>query len=239
MALEDSGFGRLIGALVSPGRTFRSIAERPTWAVALVALLVVGTITGVLANKRIDPNDMRQTVEKRMEKQLGQRPTPDQVDSQMNIAKKVTAVFIWLAPVASVMFYLLLALLFWLAFRFVAGSELGYKTSFSVLLHAFMPWLVAGLLTLPVILSREHIGVQEAQQGLLASNLAAFAPESAGSALKSLLGSLDFFSLWTLVLLILGYRTAAKSSTGSAVAVILVVWLLYVGIKVGLGALFG
>ncbi len=29
--LEDSSFGRLIGALVSPGKTFQSIAGRPTW----------------------------------------------------------------------------------------------------------------------------------------------------------------------------------------------------------------
>lgn len=237
--MENSSFGRLLGALVSPGKTFRSIAERPTWGLALVALLLVGTITGVLANKRIDPNDMRQEVARQMEKQLKEKPTPDQVEGRMDIAKKVSSVVVWVAPFISVGFYLLLALLFWAAFRFVAASSLTYKTSFSVLLHAFMPWLIAGLLTLPVILSREHIGVQEAQQGLLASNLSAFAPEGAGGALKSLLGSLDFFSLWTVVLLILGYRTAAKASTASSATIILVVWLLYVGIKVGLGAAFG
>ncbi len=239
MALEDSSAGRLIGALVSPVKTFRSIAERPTWGLALLVLMLVGTVTGVLANKRIDPNDMRQMIEQRMEKQSGQKPSAEQVDQAVGMGQKWGSIVVWFAPIFSIGANLLMALLFWLAFRFAAASSLSYKTSFSVLLHAFMPWLIAGLLTLPVILSREHIGLQEAQQGLLASNLARFAPEGAGGGLKALLGSLDFFSLWTIVLLILGYRTAAKSSTGAAAGIVLLLWLLYVGLKVGLGALFG
>ena len=51
-ALEDSSAGRVIGALVSPVKTFRSLAERPTWGVALVVLLVISTLVGVLANGR-------------------------------------------------------------------------------------------------------------------------------------------------------------------------------------------
>ena len=39
--MENSSFGRLIGVLVSPGKTFRSIAERPTWGVALVVFMLV------------------------------------------------------------------------------------------------------------------------------------------------------------------------------------------------------
>ncbi|HEX3552669.1 MAG TPA: YIP1 family protein [Thermoanaerobaculia bacterium] len=239
MALEDSSVGRLIGALVSPVKTFRSIAERPTWAVALAALMVVGTASGVLVNRRIDPDDMRQTVEKRMEKQLGQKPSQEQVDRGMEMGMKVSSVAVWLAPVGLALAYLLIALLFWLAFRFVAGSDFSYRTSFSVLLHAFMPWLIYSLLVIPVALSRQHVGVQEAQQGMLASNLAVLAPEGAGGALKALLSSLDFFSLWAAVLLILGYRAATKSSTTAAAATVLLLWLLWIVIKVGLGALFG
>src|SRR3954454_10316679 len=181
MALEDSSAGRLIGALFSPVKTFRSIAERPTWGLALVALMLVGTVTGVLANKRIDPNDMRQMIEQRMEKQ-GQKPTPEQLDQAVGMGQKWGSIVVWFAPIFSIGANLLMALLFWLAFRFAAASSLSYKTSFSVLLHAFMPWLIAGLLTLPVILSRQQIALKEAQQGLLASNLAAFAPEGAGAA---------------------------------------------------------
>jgi hypothetical protein len=238
-ALEDSSFGRLIGALVSPAKTFRSIAERPSWGVALVALLIVSTAVGVLANQRIDKNDLRQMVQERIEKSRGGQATPEQVEQAMAFTEKANAVGRWLIPVVGTVVYLLITLLFFMAFRFFAGSEIPYKTSFAVTLHGFLPVLVGGLLTLPVILSREHINLKDAQSGnLLASNLGAFAPESLGTAARSLLSSLDLFSLWTIVLLIIGYRIAAKVSTAAATTVVVVLWALYVAAKVGLSALF-
>lgn len=238
-ALEDSSFGRLIGVLVSPAKTFRSLAERPTWGVALVVLLIATTTLGVLANTRIDKNDMRQMVQERIEKSRGGQATPEEVDRAVSMADKVNSVTRWLIPLFSLVVYLVIAALFFAAFRFFGGSEIPYKTSFAVTLHGLMPGLVAALLTLPVILSREHINLKDAQSGnLLASNLGAFAPESLGTAARSLLSSLDFFSLWSILLLIVGYRLAAKVSTATAATVVVVLWALYVAAKVGLAALF-
>src|SRR5439155_20361730 len=117
-------------------------------------------------------------------------------------------------------------------------SELSYKTSFSVLLHAFMPQAVSALLTLPVILSRASIGVEEARTGILASNLAAFAPH-AGKASQALLSSIDFFSLWTLLLLLIGHHLVTRVSKATAATIVLALWAIYVAGKVGLSALFG
>jgi hypothetical protein len=238
-ALEDSGFGRLVGVLVSPGKTFRSLAGRPTWGVALVALLIATTAVGVLANQRIDKNDMRQMVRERIEKSQGGQASPADVERAVSMAEKVSAVTRWLIPLFAVVVYLVVALIFFAAFHFFGASDIPYKTSFAVTLHAFIPGLVAALLTLPVILSREHIRLKDAQSGnLLASNLGAFAPESLGTAARSLLSSVDFFSLWTILLLIVGYRIAAKVSTATAATVVVVLWILAVAVKVGLAALF-
>ncbi len=238
-ALEDSSFGRLIGVLVSPVKTFRSIAERPTWVVPLVVLLIVSTVVGVLANQRIDKNDMRQMMRERIEKSQGGQASPEQLERTMAMAEKVNSVTRWLIPLFAVVIYLVIAALFFGAFHFFSGSEIPYKTSFAVTLHGLMPSLVTALLTLPVILSRPHINLKDAQSGnLLASNLGAFAPESLGPAMRSLLSSLDFFSLWTLFLLIIGYRIAAKVSTAAATTVVVVLWVLYVAAKAGLAGLF-
>jgi hypothetical protein len=238
-ALEDSSTGRVIGALVSPVKTFRSLAERPTWGVALVVLLVISTLVGVLANKRIDPEDMRHSVQERMEKG-GQQPTPEQVDRAMTMTAKISAVTLWLIPLFVGVAYLLIALLFFAAFRFFGGSEISYKQSFATAVHGFMPGMVAALLTLPVILTHQHLKLKEVQGGnLLASNVGAFAPDTLGPGVRALLTSVDFFSIWTLILLVIGYKASAKVSTANAATVAVVLWALYVGIKVGFAALFG
>jgi Yip1 domain len=237
-ALEDSGFGRLLGVLVSPARTFQSLAARPTWGAALAVLLIAATAVGVLANQRIDKNDMRQMVQERIEKSQGQAST-EQVDRAVEMGQKVSAVTRWLIPLFATVVYLLVTLLFFMAFHFFAGSDIPFKTSFAVTLHAFLPGVISALLTLPVILSREHVSLKDAQSGnLLASNLGAFAPESMGTAARALLSSFDFFSLWTVLLLVIGYRLAAKVSTATAATVVVVLWALFVAAKIGLAALF-
>lgn len=238
-ALEDSGFGRLIGVLVAPAKTFRSIAERPTWGIVLLVVMVLSTGVGVLTNQRIDPDSMRQMVKERVEKSQGGKATPEQLDRAAEMGQKVSAVTVWLVPVFIAVIYLIVAALFLAAFRFFGGSEIPFKTSFATTVHAYVPGLVAALLSLPLLLSRPHVTVKEAQGGLLASNLGAFAPESTGPALKALLSSLDFFSLWSLVLFIVGYRLTAKVSTASAATVALVLWALFVAAKVGMAGLFG
>jgi len=183
---------------------------------------------------------MRQTTKERIEKSQGGKATPADVERGVSMAIKFSAVIIWLLPVFIAGFYLVLAALFLGVFRFFGGSEIPFKTSFATIVHAYLPGLVAALLTLPLLLSRPHITVKEAQGGgILASNLGAFAPDSTGPALKSLLSSLDFFSLWTLCLLIVGYRLTAKVSTATAVAVPVVLWLLFVAAKVALAGAFG
>lgn len=238
-ALEDSSAGRLIGALVSPVKTFRSIAERPTWGVALAVILVLSTVIGVLANQRIDPDDMRKMVQQQMEKRQGGSVTPEQVEQGVEVGRKVSAVTLWLIPVFVAVIYLIVAALFLAAFRFFGGSDIPFKTSLATAVHGFLPGMVAALLALPLLLSRPHITVKQAQGNLLASNLGAFAPESMAPALRTLLTSLDFFSIWTLCLLIIGYRLTAKVSTASAATVVLVLWAIYVAARVGMAAVFG
>jgi hypothetical protein len=56
----------------------------------------------------------------------------------------------------------------------------------------------------------------------------------------SLLGSLDLFSFWTMILMALGYSATSpkKISVGSAFFTVFACWALYVLCKVGLAAAF-
>jgi hypothetical protein len=57
--------------------------------------------------------------------------------------------------------------------------------------------------------------------------------------IRSLLGSLNFFTLWTLVLLAIGYRIVARVSIAVSAGTVFTLWLLYVAGKAGFAALFG
>ncbi|MFL6231792.1 MAG: YIP1 family protein [Thermoanaerobaculia bacterium] len=231
-ALEDSSAGRLIGVLVSPARTFQSIAARPTWGVALVVLALLGVGLGQLINAR---TDQRQMMEKQLAK-FGQHLSPEELDKAVARAKNPSPVLRALSLVTGLLFqsliYLVPAALFFIFFK-LAGSELTFKSSFSTYLYSTVPIAIGLLLTLPVILSRRTVQPVDAMTGrLLASSPSFFLPEGSSAALRGALSSFDVFNLWSVVLAVVGYRIVARVSTTAAVAAAIVLFLIGMGLRV-------
>ena len=141
-------------------------------------------------------------------------------------------------PVVTALLLLFSAVVSWLIFKLL-GSEFSYRSALAVTVHASMPYVVSQLLSLPVILSRASLGFDDLKTGsFLQSNLAFLAPADAPTWQLAALASLDFFGLWGLVLSIIGYRAVSRLSTQAVAITMIVLWLVFVGIGVGLAAAF-
>jgi len=234
-AWTDAGAGRMLGALVAPEDTFRSIAARPTWLAPLLVTVVLVTVVTGMVSARLD---MAQVIRHQFEA-AGSQPSLEQIDQRIEMMKKLQpylALFQGLVVTPAI--YLLCALLFWVGFKLL-GSDMSYKASFATCLYGLLPLgLVQALLAIPVIWSRASFTQDEARSGsFLASNLAAWAPDGIGPVARTLLGSVDLFSIWAIVLLVIGYRIVAGVSRAAAAGVVLGVWLLGVALKVALVAI--
>ena len=236
--MENSSFGRLIGVLVSPIKTFASIAERPTWLVAFLVVAFVPAISGFLVVPKIDWREVART-------QIENSPAADQltreqIDERVEMSARISPYFVYASPVLLALGVLVFGLVCWGIFN-LAGGESTFPRSMAVLTHGFMPMVVSSLIAIPVILGTESIDAEDLQADtLVKSNLAVFAPEGTAPALLKLLSKIDVFSIWVLVLLILGFSRVTKVKTGVAAGIVLALWLVFwVGVPVGLAALFG
>lgn len=231
--MEESSWGRLVGVLFSPIKTFESINARPTWVVALILLMVLTLIVTIITVPKID---MAAAIQKQMERQ-NRQVSAEQMDRITQMAEKMK----WISPVTGLVtqaaLYFLLALIFWVLFRLV-GNEFSYWHSMSVTTHAFMPQVISALLTVPILLKASTLDPEALRNGLLASNLGALAPEGTSAFLRSVLSSIDVFSLWTLSLLILGFSIVARAKRSTVTWIMGGLWLLYVLGKSGLTAAF-
>ncbi len=230
--MHDSSFGRLLGALVAPGRTFESIREKPSWVVPLLLLVLLSVGVGLVLQDRADPAEIARVTMER----LGMEPTPEQLEEmerqsedQSPAMKAVTTIF---GTLANAVFYAVLAAVFLVIFR-LCGSEISFLQALATTVHGMLPFGVAALLNFPVILTRSEVRAEEVLAGgVLTSSLRGLAPEDA-PVLTSLLGSLDFFTIWSVVLLIIGFRHVARVSTATAATAVLVPWGLWVLGKAG------
>jgi hypothetical protein len=228
--MADNSLGRLLGVFVSPVATFRALGERPTWLAAWLALYILGGGVALLAFQKVDfATGMRE----QMAEQHVQLPAGAE-ERAARLGKTFATVGVLLFfPILTFLvpaIYLLLNLL---------GGELDYKRSLAVYVHANLPRALSALLAVPVVLSRGEMSLKEVQGGgFLRSNLGFLAPADAAPALRVLLVNLDLFTLWTVVLSIVGYHVVAKVGKRTAAAVVLGLWLVGLALQVG-GAFFG
>ena len=63
--------------------------------------------------------------------------------------------------------------------------------------------------------------------------------DTLGLLLASLASSIDLFSIWCAILLVIGYSVVGKVSRGKAAGAVIGLWVLWIAIKVGWAAIAG
>ena len=231
---EVGAIARVPGALFSPVTTFESIARRPTWLPPLLLWIAVSfAFTNVLL-PRIDFDRLIRTQLEKRSVAIPEERIQTIVAGQKRSAPIIYNVSALLIPVV---FSLGLALICWAAFK-AFGWDLTFRQAFGVTTHAFLPLVLGSIVFLPVLLKQESVDPRT-MGDLLMSNLGFLVDRQTSPALHAMLQSIDVFSIWTVVLLIIGLSAAARIKRGGAAGVVVTLWLLLVLAKGGLAALFG
>ena len=228
----DSPLGRVAGVFVAPARTFASIARKPGFVVPLF----LATVLSVLATAVLLP---RMDFEAALREQMAAR---DETVSEERLEKIVEAqkrfaglVYVW-GALAPTVLSLLLAGIFWLSFK-AFGWDHTFKQSLGVTAHAYLPNCLAALLLIFFTLRLDRFNPADLGD-LVRSSPAFLVDRRENPVLHSLLQSFDVFSIWSLVLLVIGYSIAAKVSRAKAASIVVSLWALYVLGKAGFTALF-
>ncbi len=235
--MGDSMLGRLVGVLTSPAKTFEGLREKPTWALALIALILIGGGVSQYAQSKVDAGAMvrsfmersgRDFTEEQIEEAIARREGQSPV-----VATVFTVAFMAVVP-------LLGALFFWIGTRLFGGDP-SYTQSLSTFTHSMLPWWgVKSLLSLPALVSRAEITYEDATSGgLLPSNLGFLMSEESSILMKGIAASIDLFSIWSLFLMVIGYSIVARVSKTSTTVLAVVLWLLVTGVTLIPALIFG
>jgi hypothetical protein len=225
--------GRIVGALISPGETFASIARRPTWLAPLVLWIAASlAVTYVLLPRM----DWEKLTRDRMERG-GQTVSAEQVQTAAERGKKFGVPFSYgIGVLSPPIVALFTCIVLWGSFK-AFGWDTTFKQAFGVTTHAYLPGIVKAPL-IAFLITRQETVDPNALGDLLRSNLGFLVARDSSKALHSVLGSLDIFSLWCVALFVIGFAAAAKIKRGAAAGVIVTLWLLAVAIGAAWKAMF-
>ena len=225
---------RVVDTFIAPSKTFTDILRSASWWLPFVLLVLVSLGTTVVIDKqvgfdRVAENQIRQNP--KQEEQMASL-TPQDRAARMRGITVGYRYSSYGAFVIILIFVAIGALLYWASFNFGLGAQTTYGQMFAVWMHASLPRLLTGILTIATLMFGSNADAYD-MRNPVGTNAAYFMPD-AGPVLKTVLSFFDVIGLWQLALLVIGTAIVAKVSTGKAAAVVVGWWLFGLVVSVGI-----
>jgi hypothetical protein len=223
---------RLFGVFYEPGKVFADVAERPRWLIPLiVAILLALSLTYAISSHIGWDQTIRQAFANNS--RVAELPA-DQREQLIARSTKFASIVGWAGAIVFPPFFVLIvAGVLTGIFNGLLGTELKFVQMFAITAYAF---LVRGLYNLLLILLLYLKPPEDFNIQVSPFSPAAYMNRQENPKwLMSLAGSLDLFTLWTIVLLAIGFSVAAKKlSFSKALITIAIPWLILVAAQMAL-----
>lgn len=241
---------RLAGVIVSPGQTFREINLKPTWLAPLVIAVAAALAGSAFYSWRVSP-DWEQRVLARIEEHretTGQVMTPDQVGQQLALARTMGKLSLVLPAVQLPLFCLVVAGLCFVGFGMVFLAAPPFRKVFAVVVWSVAANRVIGTVVLVAVLllsDRESLqSADSARAKLVLADLGTFLPSDAPAVVRSLASSVNLFTIWFLVMVVVGFTRLGDShsrpfAARKVAALVFGLWAAWTLTKAALALGFG
>lgn len=231
-----NGLGQVVRMFYEPSAVFRELAARPTWLWPLILVIVLAIGLQLLTAPRVD---MEGTIREGLER-FGQADkfSSEQIREMAAARGPMQKYGGILATMIAIPLVMLVLAACYLVGLKAAGSEVGFRSTFSMLMYASAPPSIVNTILIGVVAMGRESFTQGELQRLVRSSLETWLSPDAPKALLALGGVLDLFNVWNWVLLVLGLSIVGRIKRGAAIAIVAVLWGLYTLGKVGLALLF-
>jgi hypothetical protein len=225
-----SPFGRVVGIFFSPTATFADIARKPNWILPVILTTVLGIIALTALNQRMN---WREYISDKIEKDpRASQLTAEQKERQVEISAKVTTYVLYAAGVfGSIVFVTVVGGILMGAYNLLGGAGAKYSQAMAVVAHAGLVGIVSTPIFLLVLFLKPR-GTLDPDNPV-ATNVAALLPEESAKWLVTLCKSLDIFTIWSLILIAIGFAAVNPKKLKGAKSFVIVfsVWGAYVVVR--------
>jgi len=211
--------------LASPGLALAAVARRRSILPPLVLATAAALLLAAVLVPRVDWEHVAQD-------QLDRRPnaaqmTPHEREEAVTQIRKMG----WVTQVAGAalgpgLAAVLAALALWIGFR-VAGARPGFLPTLAVAAWSALPVALGSLLSTPAVARADGLAPSSLSR-LLPWNAAYYLSPTVAPPVGMAASHLDLFTLWTLVLLVIGMAGVAGTGRRRAAAVVTLLWLALV-----------
>jgi len=207
----------LINIFLEPGKVFSELKEKPTFIIPIVFICISTAVLSLMYFSKVDSAWFTDYAIAASGKEMSAAEI-SQMKSVMPGAKTMGYFYAVLLPVAMIFFTLVAALYYFIAGK-VTGSAVGFKQALALASWSAMPLLLGTIVTLVGIFM---MSPQTSLESLMLTHVdPLFVQLPLDNAWKSIAKSFDLLNIWCIFLVALGWKTWGR--TGWAQAIIIAV----------------
>jgi len=218
---------RVIDTYVAPEKTFVDIRRNASWWLPFLLGVCITLLFTFSIDRQIGFDKVAEAnIDRSAQAQDRMNSLPEaQREKAVHMIATTTRIFSYVYPVASLIFSLLIAAILMVSFNFALGAEQPYKRYLAVWFYASLPLDLKYILATVAIFAGAGSDNFD-MQNPLGTNIGWYLSSDASLSLRTMLTSFDIFTIWTVVLLIVGCATVARVKRSSAAIVIVGWWIL-------------
>jgi len=218
---SDNYLKNILNLFLAPTKTFASLAVKPRWLIPFILCVIVSFTYEATTNQfrmadikeklRTDPSISAEELQRRT----------DNIDAQAIHGFQIKALGIGVAILTTIQAFLLfgLTLIIWLALQ-LSFPKPKFISLLSLVSFTFLISLPEAVLKIPLIHLKETAKIY--------FSAAAFLPSAwEGSILFRFLDGLNIFSIWMVILLMIGIPLISEISRKRAIITISYLWLIW------------
>ncbi len=212
-----------------PRTLFKELESRPQWLIPFIIVSVIAIICTLL---------MFPVMEHLMLRQMPEGLSVQQQTQMLSSLKMTRYIGLLSAPVVLLMKMGLMAFLLY-GVTVLFSFDFTYRKALSILSHASIIAALDGLIMVATIYFRGMNEIQSPKDlGSAVLSLSWLFGATLHPAMRAVLDSLTFFSVWYWVLLFIGIKLTTKLSKVKAFLIVAILWGIQTGFSAGMAMIF-
>ena len=229
---------RLVDTFIAPSKTFTDLRRSAAWwgpwlVITVFSLVFIYAMGSKVTFEQISKNQIAHS--KRAD-QFDKLPA-DQQAKQIQLSSKIIAGFGYGSPLLILLYCLIATVALWATFKVGMSAETTFGQAYAITMYAWVPGIIGailGTISLFAGVNPEGFDINNP----VGTNLAYYLdPDTTGKFIRSLASSVDVLSIWTVILIGIGYACTSKVKRSTAIMVVAGWYLFFKLVGAGLATL--
>jgi hypothetical protein len=230
---------RLVDTFIAPAKTFTDLRRNASWWAPwlLISIFSVLFVYAMARQIGFDQISRNQVAHSSRAEQFEKLPA-DQQARQIHLSSTIIRYAAYCSPLLILFYFLITTVVLWATFKIAAGAETTFGQAYAIVMYASLPGIVGAILgTVSLFAGVDPEGFDV--NNPVGTNLAYYLDAATTAKfLRGMASALDLITIWTIVLMGIGFACTSKVKRSTAIVMVAVWYLAYKLVGAGLAAAF-